>query len=942
MVAVPQSESRPRLIDRADELTALAAHRASLIDGDPHDLLLVGPAGVGKTVLVQAAISQARSAGVSVLQGSGERAERGLPWGVAIQVLTPLVRAGAHRIARPAEPVARLVAGEPIPEAAPPAYHLLHAVHWLLSDAAEVGPLLLVVDDLHWADHQSAAMLRFLQRRAEGARLSLLVAAREGEVEDPRVRQAITALAADPRGTSIALRPLSPAGAHALAAEVAGPGREDLVQRVAHVSGGNPLLCRTLAAAAIDAEVVTIDAAEIVEGLPSLALQALLQRRLHGLGEAATAVGEALAVLGPRARMDALTAVVDRPLEEVAGAVGRLVAAGLVVLDGDRPSFSHPVDEIAVLQGVSPAQRVLLHRRAAVALHAAAQPPQVVAGHLVRGSCHDLPWARPMLAAAAAQHEAVGDLAGAVPLLEAALAVPCGAGRTAPGEGQADLLRRLAAALLATASPAAASTIQRARAAADVLPAAATTALGDVLYGAGRFAEAVDAYADALRRVDGDPAEDVEVAALLARDLAATRMAGVDSDPVRRRIDRVADAAGPTPSVPERIMLAAAAGARALAGERSAARVTEMVARADIHGLLDHGLGPVVVQPGFGALWSTDDIDGALAVLHRSGAGRADVGQLGVVAMSTLLLRHRGRLSEAEAQAQWLMDVADEVDLPPGLEAPARVTLALSALDDDDLQAASLAIGPVPTEEALHGNPFGGALLMAAGRLAHRRGDLSRAVALHEAAGRVLVAAGGTGTVFAWRSALGLAQVASGQREAGMAAVEEELRRADAFGVASHIAAALRARARLRPARAEDDLRRAVSAVAGGQARLEHARCLIGLGAAIRRAGRRRDARSVLREGLDVARSIGARGLADRAVAELAASGATRPELPVTGVQALTPTESRVAHLAADGLSNRQIAEHLVVTRKTVEFHLSGVYRKLAIDGRDGLADALR
>lgn len=926
------------LLDRDDELAALDRHRQALRDGEPHDLLVVGPAGLGKTALLHTASGRAVDAGVEVLRATGGAAEQAFPWGVATQLLTPLLRRpdADTRVVGPAAPVARLVTGEPVPEAAHPAFHLLHGIHWLLTELAEEAPVMLVVDDLHWADPQSAGLLRFLQRRAEGVRIALLLAAREGEVADPQVREALTGLAADPRGRSVALRPLSPAGARTLAAEVLGADRLDLAARVADASGGNPHLCRTLAAAAQDVDSPQVEAAEIVGGLPSLALQALLQRRLRGLGTDPAAVGEALAVLGQGAAVDILAAVADLPLDAATTAVDRLLAAGVVVADEDGLAFVHPVDQVAVLQGLAPAHRGLLHRRAAMACHAAGAPPQVVAAHLQEAPTAELEWAGATLAAAAARHEQVGDLAGAIPLLRGALA------EGPDGPDQVALLLRLSAAELVTGDPRAATTVARAGEVARAVPdPGPATALGDVLYGTGRFADAEAAYARARADLDADPATDVAAAALLARHLAAARMAGVDADAVRERIDDVLDAAPADPTVPQRVLLAAAAGDHALAGDRPLHVVRAMVEQADLPGLLEGGLGPVVVQPGFGALWACDAFDEALAVLRRSVEGRGDIVHLGVMATSTILLWHRGRLAEAMAQAQWVLDVADEVDLPSGVQAPARVTLAMTALDDGDLTAARRAVGAVPDEAALQGNPFGGALLMVAGRLAHRQGRLDRAVDLLESAGRVLVAAGGSGTVFAWRSTLALALAAAGRHGQALALVEEELALAEGFGAGRHRSAALRARARLVPDGAEDDLRQAVAAVADGQARLEHAHALVELGAAIRRAGRRREARPVLREGLAAARAIGLGGLAAHAVEELTATGATRPALPVTGAAALTPTETRVARLAADGLSNRQIAELLVVTRKTVEFHLSATYRKLGIARREELTDAL-
>jgi DNA-binding NarL/FixJ family response regulator len=124
-------------------------------------------------------------------------------------------------------------------------------------------------------------------------------------------------------------------------------------------------------------------------------------------------------------------------------------------------------------------------------------------------------------------------------------------------------------------------------------------------------------------------------------------------------------------------------------------------------------------------------------------------------------------------------------------------------------------------------------------------------------------------------------------------------------------------------------------------ARLEHAKSLVELGAALRRANRRTESRELLRTGLEHAARCGARPHADFAEAELLASGARLRREPASGVEALTPSERRVADMAAAGARNRDIAQALFVTTKTVEVHLSSTYRKLGIRSRAQLARQL-
>jgi len=136
-------------------------------------------------------------------------------------------------------------------------------------------------------------------------------------------------------------------------------------------------------------------------------------------------------------------------------------------------------------------------------------------------------------------------------------------------------------------------------------------------------------------------------------------------------------------------------------------------------------------------------------------------------------------------------------------------------------------------------------------------------------------------------------------------------------------------------------LEQASRTLEGSPRSLIHAHVLFELGATLRREGRRRDARLPLREAFGTSRRCGAARLAKRAHAELEATGEkVRRYVPI-GVESLTPSERRVADLAASGMTNRQIAQSLFVTVKTVEAHLSAVYDKLDIPSRRQLAAAL-
>ena len=185
-----------------------------------------------------------------------------------------------------------------------------------------------------------------------------------------------------------------------------------------------------------------------------------------------------------------------------------------------------------------------------------------------------------------------------------------------------------------------------------------------------------------------------------------------------------------------------------------------------------------------------------------------------------------------------------------------------------------------------------------------------------------------------WRSYAALACARLGERERARALVEEELEIGRRFGAPEPIGEALRVRALLAPGdEMAEAAREAVEVLAASDLQLAHARALIDLGAALRRGGHRRDAREPLREGLDLANRCGSVIETDRAMDELRACGA-RPRRPlVRGVDSLSPQERRIASLATEGLSNREIAEALFLTRRTVEMHLTGAYRKLGVAG---------
>jgi DNA-binding NarL/FixJ family response regulator len=185
--------------------------------------------------------------------------------------------------------------------------------------------------------------------------------------------------------------------------------------------------------------------------------------------------------------------------------------------------------------------------------------------------------------------------------------------------------------------------------------------------------------------------------------------------------------------------------------------------------------------------------------------------------------------------------------------------------------------------------------------------------------------------------------MALGEHAEARRLAEEDLELARRFGAPRALGMTMRAAA-LTHQRGPDltMLSEATEVLSTSDARLEYLRVLVDLGAAIRRAGRPAKARERLRRGYELARRCGARALAGRALQELLAAGARPRRTALSGVDSLTPSELRVAQLAADGMTNREIAQALFVTEKTVEAHLGHAYPKLDITSRTELPAKLK
>jgi DNA-binding NarL/FixJ family response regulator len=311
--------------------------------------------------------------------------------------------------------------------------------------------------------------------------------------------------------------------------------------------------------------------------------------------------------------------------------------------------------------------------------------------------------------------------------------------------------------------------------------------------------------------------------------------------------------------------------------------------------------------------------------------------------MLALVNWRRGRIPEAAAESSMALELGRNAHGTDALLTAARAVTALVALargaPADELARIEAEILEGSDPDAL---PYH-LVLHARGLLRVAHGDLERGIDDLLECGRVSVAWGsGNPTTVPWRSDAALALARTGDRDRARRLAGEELELAEAFGAKRAIGLAQRALALV-----SDDpttlptLERAVTTLAGSPAALDLAVVTADLAVAQRRAGNRSAARDAATRAQELAMSCGATALARRALEEALAAGARPRRVALRGVDALTPAELRVAQRAAEGSTNREIAEDLFVTTKTVEMHLANAYGKLGIRSRTQLADAL-
>ena len=660
--------------------------------------------------------------------------------------------------------------------------------------------------------------------------------------------------------------------------------------------------------------------------------------RLSRLPEEARRFATAAAVLGDGAELRDVAALAGLEDNQLATLAATALARGeLLRVTTPTVEFSHPVVRAAVYESIEPAQRLLAHRRAAELLAAGGAEPERVAAHLDLVRPAGDAFVVDTLRVAADRALVRGAPEVAVRHLRRALAEPPVA------ETQVDTLAELGLAEQRVDVLAAAQHLQEALSAIDepLRHARLGLQLGRSLFRLNRGPEAVKVFEQAIERL-GDDAP--ELRELLEAELINS--AGFDSDVfevARSRLGQVDEAA-----------LTGTVGRAVMVATLRYFDVRRGVGRERVRALADPAiLGPLLdSMPSVAiscAAWALMCAEAAAEVDRYFEAVIARAKKRGELVTLSNMLCFRGlalaQRGDLEAATQDLRESGELVSYLPTQQGAiylhSYLADVLTNRGEIDEAEASLAALELEEEVAQSGHVI--FFLGARGWLRYARRDFKGAASDFGQLGRCMEAFEmHNPAVLAWRSHLALALLGLDRRDEALELAREEVELARAWGSPRPIGVALRARG-LAEGGAEgiETLRESVDVLQGSSARLELARSLVELGVALSRSNERAEARELLREGLDLAVRSGALPLVERAELELTATGERPRRLLLSGVESLTASERRVARFAAEGLSNKDIAQALFVTTKTVEVHLGNVYRKLGIGSRTELPQAL-
>jgi DNA-binding CsgD family transcriptional regulator len=927
----------PALLERRAELAAIEAALAAAEEGSGHSLMLWGGAGLGKSRLVAAACEAARERPMTVLRARGGELEHDFTFGVAVQLFAPLLSgsgsdrdallSGAAALSEP------LFAGDAAqPAGAGAEFPFLHGLHWLAANASERSPVLLAVDDAHWSDALSLRWLVYLLQRLDELPIALIASARPEQ--SGRQAELVLHIARHGLTTERSLAPLSERAVAELVRSDLPDADEELVGACTAATGGNPFYVRDFVAA-VRAGGQRHDA----DRLAAEPLSGAVLGRISSLPEPASALATAVAVLGSGVPLERAAALASIDADEAASAADAL--AGVAVLEnGPQLAFVHPLVREAVYSDLPAAQRARAHARAAELLHDGGADPEQVASHLVEAGGAAAEWAVPALRHAAARASERGAPAAAVGYLRAA------ADGIVAESDRGELLAELALAEAKTREPGA---VARAKQALDATGDAREEALAALEIGMALVdasePRAAEIFARGLAALEAEGEAGDELAMTLRSSRLAVGIGHATADPgdLETVISR-GERGVATPA--ERLMLAHGALGPALRGEEI--EEVRRLARASLAGEAPDVTSPTAVAAcsfAATALFMTGELEEAERFFTSVIARARDRGA--VLAFGTLshlrahVLQRQGRIEDAIADAQSALDTV-RYGWEPELPAVYAV-LALCLIERGEIDAAEAAL-EVPGGEDRWGETFTWAdVLDARGRVRLARGDARAALDDFVACGERLRALGTSHCgVVPWRPGGALAAMQLGEVELAGELASEEVELSRSFGATRELGLALRTAGLVAGGdKGVELLREAVAAMRDSEAQLELAHALADLGGLLLAEGHRVVAREALTEALDLAHRCRADALEEVARERLVATGARPRRASARGSDALTPREHRIATMAAEGLGNRDIAEALFITTKTVETHLGRAYRKLEITSRRELPAAL-
>ena len=919
---------RERELDLVAQLLSSPGHEASNV------IVVEGPPGIGKSRLISALRDQAAASGLNVLSGVGSDLEREFPYGVVRQLFEPLLADADERAAvldgaaAPARSVFEGVASADDADG-DVSFAALHGLYWLTVNAASAAPLMLVVDDLHWCDRPSLRFLTYLARRLEGLGAFLVLGLRTAEPGTDPVM--IGELAAHPDALHLHPAPLSDDGIAALIAErLEAEPEPGFVVACREATGGNPLLLRQLLTSLASDRVVPRAAqADAVERVGPRAVSRTVLQRLRRLPDDATAVAQAVAVLGSQAELPSIAALTGLAEHDVAQATAGLAQAE--ILRPEMPlRFVHPLVRDAIYHQLPAGERQLRHASAAEVLIAGHASPEDVATQLVAAPRRGRSDVVTLLREAAndARHKGASD--SAVAYLQRALEEP-------PGDAERpEVLVELGRAEVLTSGPSAATHLREAwESTVDPGERARLAALlATTLIFTRPANEAQSVLRQALSEIPDDLIDEPQ--ALRALQLMAVYF-GPGSEALMDGVGEI-EVVGDGPGAKRLLAIKAHCLTMLGASLEEVLPLAERALADDVLIEADPGLFPPAAINVLSLAHSDEALDAWDRLRERAHRGGSLLGILTLGLWRGATLIWRGDLREAEESLENAVEDFIRWGLVRAGETYGPAFLGAVRLRRGNLPGARELLDPAGIEDSQsdgyrHLLRFWCELLIA-------EGHHDEAVAVAEDLSTRLPFIVNPGWA-PWRALKAQALGGLGRSDEAIAFAEAELENARRFGAPGMVGQALGLVGALKRDAGLPELTEAAELLETTNARYDLARTLLALGGALRRARRPTDAREPLRRALELADQCGAERVVEEARAELHAAGARPRTTALAGVASLTASERRVAELAAAGQTNREIAQTLFVTPKTVEVHLSNAYRKLGIRSRQELPSAL-